>query len=173
MLFNTVGYRFVFSFLEKKSTTQLDLAIDQEKYNPQNLIEIKIPLNMPYFSDKDYEAAYGETEIDGIHYQYVKRKVSNNTLYLLCLPNSDKTNLIAVKNNIEKTNSEARSNKSNQQNPVPSITKSSQQEYLKVNFDYQVSNEAIVKLNLPKTRNSKSGDLFTALTPTQPPEFCI
>ena len=58
-------------------------------------------------------------------------------------------------------------------NSVPSIIKSLQQEYLQTNFDYKISNEAIIKLNLPKISNSKSGDLFTALTPSQPPEFCI
>ena len=173
MLFNTVGYRFAFSFLEKKSTIQLDLAIDEGEYEQQNLIEIKIPLNMPYFSDKEYEVAYGETEIDGMHYQYVKRKVSNNTLYLLCLPNNDKTNLITAKNNIEKNNSEATNKKSDKEGSFPSLTKSLQQEYIKTNFEYQLQNELSTTSDLPKISNHKSGDLFTALTPSQPPECSI
>ncbi len=173
MLFNTVGYRFIFSILEKKSTTQLDLAIDEGKYDQQKLIEIKIPLNMPYFSDQDYEAAYGETEIDGTHYQYVKRKVSNNTLYLLCLPNDDKTNLITAKNNIEKNNSEATNNKPDKKSSFPSLTKSLQQEYVKTNFEYQLQNELSTTTDLPKISNNKAGDLFKAFTPSQPPENCI
>lgn len=173
MLFNTVGYRFAFSILEKKSTQQLDLTIDEGKYKVQHLIEIKIPLNMPYFSDKEYEAAYGETEIDGTHYQYVKRKVSNNTLYLLCLPNDDKTSLITAKNNIEKNNSDVTNNKSEKKGSYPSLTKSLQQEYIKTNFEYQLQNELSIITDLPKISNNKAGDLFTALTPSQPPEFCI
>ena len=172
MLFNTVGYRFAFSFLEKKSTIQLDLAIEEGNYNQQNLIEIKIPLNMPYFSDKDYEAAYGETEIDGTHYQYVKRKVSNNTLYLLCLPNNDKTNLITAKNNIEKNNSESTTNKPDKKSSFPSVIKSLEQEYVKTNFEYQLLNELLIVTDLPKISNNKAGNLFTILTPSQPPERC-
>ncbi len=173
MLFNTVGYRFAFSYLEKKATTQLDLAIDAGKYDERNLIEIKIPLNMPYFSDKEYEIAYGETEFDGKHYHYVKRKVSNNTLYLLCLPNNDKTILLAAKNNIEKNNLEATNNKSDKKGSFPSLTKSLQQEYIKTNFEYQLQNELLITTDLPKISNNKAGDLFTAITPSQPPEFCI
>jgi hypothetical protein len=173
MLFNTVGYRFAFSFLENQSTQQLNIAIEEEKYDKRNLIEIKIPLNMPYFSDKEYEVAYGETEINGTHYEYVKRKVSNNTLYLLCLPNNNKTNLIAAKNNIEKNISETTNNKSNQKNPFATVAKSLQEEYISTNLEYQISNVSIAKINLPKISNCKSGNLFTPLTPTQPPEFCI
>ena len=170
MLFNTVGYRFAFSFLETRSTVQLELAIDEGNYEEQNLIEIQIPLNMPYLSDKEYEVAYGETNINGIQYQYVKRKISNNTLYMLCLPNIDKSNLVAAKNNIEKNDIELNQHSSNKKNPAHSITKSLQQEYLQSTKEHIFKNDPFVLLILPKIRNNKSGNLFTALTPSQPPE---
>lgn len=54
---------------------------------------------MPYLTDwPAYEAYQGEAEINGVHYNYVKRKVSQDTLYLLCLPNEIKTQLSKLKN---------------------------------------------------------------------------
>jgi hypothetical protein len=86
MVFNLAGYRWLFSAIEKNATANLEQKISAGKYSDEQLVEIRIPLNMPYYSDKDYEAVYGETDFNGEHYQYVKRKVSANTLYLLCLP---------------------------------------------------------------------------------------
>lgn len=68
--------------------------MDNEQYNDDDLVEIKMPLNLPYMSSwGSYERVDGEIEFDGIHFNYVKRKVSNDTLYLMCLPNRIKTEL--------------------------------------------------------------------------------
>lgn len=172
MLFNTAGYRVAFSFLEKNSSEKLNLAIDEGNFDQQNLIEIQIPLNMPYYSDKGYEVAYGETEMNGQHYQYVKRKVSNNTLYLLCLPNNDKSKLVAAKNNIENSTIELNNNKSNQKNSFPALSKSLQQEYIQNNSDFNIINGSLAEITLPQATNINAGDLFTPLTASQPPERC-
>lgn len=68
--------------------------IDGDKYNDNQLTELKIPLNLPYYSSSNnYNRIDGEIEIGGIQYNYVKKKVFNDTLFLLCLPNLDKTQL--------------------------------------------------------------------------------
>ncbi len=170
LLFNIVGYRFVFSILEKNATVILDKKIEGNNFNEANLVEIKIPLNMPYYSDKEYEAVTGEIEINGKHLQYVKRKVSGNALYLMCLANEYKTNLEASKLGIEKNNFDAEKNKSNQKNPLQSIIKSVQTEYLKSEFNTSIFDLAKIQITLPKIFNSKVGNLFTPLTPAQPPE---
>lgn len=94
LLFNTAGYRWYFAYLEKRATAELETRIDAGMYEEEQLVEIRIPLNMPYYSDREYEAVYGETEWEGQHYRYVKRKVTNNILYLLCLPHNDKDKLV-------------------------------------------------------------------------------
>jgi len=63
-------------------------------YDESALIEIKVPMQMPYLMNQtEYERWDGEIEFSGVHYNYVKRKVYNDTLYLLCLPNERKTSL--------------------------------------------------------------------------------
>jgi hypothetical protein len=88
-----VGYRFVSRFLEHKSDLALETRIDNFEYDEANLIEMRVPLNAPYLSDNSsaFERYDGELEINGVHYKYVKRKVENGELVLLCLPNDNKT----------------------------------------------------------------------------------
>lgn len=172
-MFNIVGYRMVFSYLEKKATKELDLQIDKNNFDETTLVEIKIPLNMPYFSDKEYEVAYGETEINGRLYQYVKRKVSNNTLYLLCLPNNEKTSIIASRNSLEKNSNDIDNNKLNKKSPLQHTKKLAQTDYIQNTFLYETIDLINMATSLAFLKNSTACNLCTVLTPEQPPEFCM
>jgi hypothetical protein len=97
-IFNVGGYRFVFDKLEKDASVQLIDKLDKEEYADNELIEMKVPLPMPYQTNwSSFERYNGEIEIDGIHYNYVKRKVWNDTLILMCIPNHDKMSLNSAK----------------------------------------------------------------------------
>lgn len=82
-------------FLEKRSDISLETKIDHSDYDETSLIELRVPLNAPYLSgnNSDFERFDGEIEIDGIHYKYLKRKVVNDELVLLCLPNESKNKI--------------------------------------------------------------------------------
>jgi hypothetical protein len=167
MLFNLIGYRWLFSALENKATAKLEQKISVGDYNEKQLVEIKIPLNMPYYSDKEYENVYGETDWNGNHYRYVKRKVSGNTLYLLCLPNE-------IKNSIEKAKDEY----TKAVNDVPSNKQGSQQKNLikLLTAEFRINNAAVYENDLSTIslsyfiKNSEIKNLFSPLTDAQPPE---
>lgn len=91
LLFNWYGYRFVISYLQKKADGQLEARLDVNDYNEAELLEIRIPLNMPYQnSSSSFERHYGEINLDGKVYTYVKRKVEDGCLVLKCIPNNVK-----------------------------------------------------------------------------------
>ena len=97
-VFNMGGYRLVFDQMEKKSSFQLVQQLDKEEYDDSQLIEMKVPLPMPYLTNwAEFERYNGEIEISGVHYNYVKRKVQNDTLILLCIPNQGKMKLNSAK----------------------------------------------------------------------------
>ena len=55
---------------------------------------MKVRLNLPYMSEwPEYERFDGTVEIDGAIYNYVKRKIVNDTLYVLCIPDHTASNL--------------------------------------------------------------------------------
>ena len=80
------------------SDKQLVAKLNTDKYSDSQLVEFKVALNLPYFTDwKDYERRDGEIEINGVHYKYVKMKVAGDSVHLLCLPNTNKTLLSNAK----------------------------------------------------------------------------
>lgn len=91
-LFNLAGYAILFEYFIVQSDKQLVSQLDASQYNDNELIVVKIPLPMPYLSNwNEYERVNGEIEFNGVYYNYVKRKLCNDTLFLLCLPNKSKT----------------------------------------------------------------------------------
>ena len=168
MVFNLAGYRWLFSAIEKKSTAILEQKIAAGKYSDEQLVEISIPLNMPYYSDKDYENVYGETDWNGEHYRYVKRKVSGNTLYLLCLPNKEKTSIVKVKNEFTRAVNDIPGNKQGSQEKT-GLIKMLTTEFKINETAFDINNYSISSLSFV-SRNTDAKDLFIPLTVAQPPE---
>ena len=168
IVFNLAGYRWLFTSIENKATSNLEQKISAGAYSEDQLVEIQIPLKMPYYSDKDYESVYGETDFNGEHLRYVKRKVSGNTLYLLCLPNKEKTSIVKVKNEFAKA-----------LNDVPSNKQGSQQKNILIKLlttEFRINETAVHENNLSLvslsyfSRNTEAKNLFIPLTEAQPPE---
>jgi hypothetical protein len=102
-LFNTAGYTFLFRYLNQETTHEISRQIDSKSYDDNELVELKIALNLPYQSSmSDYELHSGEITLNGSHHNYVKRKISGDTLYLLCLPNREKDKLQLAETNFSK-----------------------------------------------------------------------
>ena len=168
MVFNLAGYRLLFCAIEENVTANLEQKIAAGKYSDEQLVEISIPLNMPYYSDKDYENVYGETDWNGEHYRYVKRKVSGNTLYLLCLPNKEKTSIVKVKNEFTKAVNDIPGNKQGSQEKNGFI-KLLTTEFRVNETTFDINDYSISSLSFVSS-NAEVKDLFIPLTDAQPPE---
>lgn len=93
-LFNITGVRLTLEYMLHQSNVKFEKQLDTGDYNRENLVEIKIPLSNPYYSSTPvYERYYGEFNYDGQYYNYVMRKIQNDTVYLLCINNNTKTEL--------------------------------------------------------------------------------
>lgn len=116
-LFGLGGYQLLFNQLDQKVDKAFVAAIDEQAYNVDNLIEIKVPIELPYMQNwDDYERYDGEVIVDGVHYNYVKRKLVNDSMSFLCLPNVEKNRLynaretfFALVNDIDKQESKKES----------------------------------------------------------------
>lgn len=99
-LFNLAGYQLLFEYFIIQSDKHLTQQLDSRQYDEEQLVEVKLPLHLPYLTNwNEYERVDGEMEVKGVYYSYVKRKVCNDTLYLLCLPNQNKTQFSRSKHN--------------------------------------------------------------------------
>jgi len=107
LVFNWCGYRWVINTMQQKADARLEAMLDKSDYDESQLIEIKVPLNMPYQTDwASFERYDGEVEVNGIHYKYVKRKVENGQLVLKCIPNQAKQELETAKGDFVKMSSD-------------------------------------------------------------------
>lgn len=92
LLFNWLGYKLVINYFQHKADRQLEARIDINDYDESQLVEMRVPLNLPYQTtmQSEFERHYGEIEIDGKYYTYVKKKIEDGVLVLKCLPNTQK-----------------------------------------------------------------------------------
>ena len=103
LFFNWYGYRILTNILADGADQQLELRLDNNQYDESQLVEVRIALNVPYQNDQtEFERHYGEMEVAGKYYTYVKRKVENGYLVLKCIPNNSKEKIKAAGNDFFK-----------------------------------------------------------------------
>ncbi len=136
------------------------------------LIELKIPIHLPYQTSwSAYQRYNGEIEINGILYKYVKRKVENDTLFLMCIANTKKMHLETAKDDFFKiSNDLAQDNTSKKSDNSKSAFKNLQGEYDAYSFVLNSFNPLRIRQNswLPiPPQNLLSSP---HISPEQPPD---
>jgi hypothetical protein len=173
LAFNWYGYRIVTTLLSQKADKQLEARLDKQEYDESQLIEVKVALNVPYqIEQSEFERHYGEMEVDGKYYTYVKRKVENGYLILMCIPNSDKEKIKAADNDFFKmTNGLEGNQPDKKQNNTNSFAKNFWSEYDDRETDYTINalSAVLCTENFP-TNTSLLKDIYRS-APAQPPEL--
>ncbi len=102
LLFNMIGYRAWFYFAEGKADAAMEARIDNDQYDENELVALTIPLYNPYqLEQKSFERVNGEININGKIFKYVKRRVSDGNLILLCIPDNHRNILKKAKSDYE------------------------------------------------------------------------
>jgi hypothetical protein len=105
--FNLFGYRLIAVFLENQENRKMELAIEKNDYSDSELMAIRVPTNLPYYTNSPtFQRIDGEIEVEGVYYKYVKSRIYNDSLELLCIPNTAKTKIQAAKADFSKLASE-------------------------------------------------------------------
>jgi hypothetical protein len=100
LLFNWFGYQLLVYFTEMNENVQLETQLDENNFDESQLVSIKIPVTyLPYYNNSiTFERVNGQVEIRGVPYKYVKRRIYNDSLEILCIPNHAAIKLQANKN---------------------------------------------------------------------------
>jgi hypothetical protein len=100
LLFNWFGYRLVIGYWQGRTTSELEAKLDVNDYDESQLLSVKIPVtHLAYYNTSpQFERVDGSVEINGIQYKYVKRRLFNDSLELLCLPDQGTMKLRACTN---------------------------------------------------------------------------
>ncbi len=113
-LFNIIGYRALFYYAEKRADASMEARLDNDQYDETELVTIKIPLHNPYqIEQKSFERVNGEINVNGKIFKYVKRKVSDGNLILLCIADNHKNVLKKAKSEYENATNDLTPNSKN------------------------------------------------------------
>lgn len=94
LLFNGFGYRLVSNYFDQKAADALVELIDQQNYDATTLVIVKSPVQLPYYANTaQFERVEGEMLINGVVYQYVERRIYNDSIEIKVLPNQDRLHI--------------------------------------------------------------------------------
>ncbi len=93
LLFNWCGYQMLNAWLENRATDKLQLQLDDNQYDQSKLISIKVPAtHLSYYNNSEtFEPVQGQIEFGGFQYSFVKRRLFNDSIEVLCIPNAEAT----------------------------------------------------------------------------------
>jgi len=94
-LFTIGGYTLLFQYYIHQSDVQMVKQIFDNKVDETKLIEIKIPVHFPTMQDWDeYAVVEGQIQLKDAYYNYVRLKMTRDTMFFVCIPNATKTRLV-------------------------------------------------------------------------------
>ncbi|HET6254972.1 MAG TPA: hypothetical protein VFE32_12905 [Puia sp.] len=88
LLFNWLGYRLLTAFWEDHAATRLQGRLDNDQYDPSQLILLRVSADaLPYSnSTEQFQRSDGFIEIGPTRYRTVKRRLYNDSIEFLCIP---------------------------------------------------------------------------------------
>jgi hypothetical protein len=100
LMFNLFGYRLLVVYMQHEADQELETRLDSESFDESTLFSIKVPVTqLSYYNvSTQFERVDGSIEIHGVTYTYVKRRLFNDSLEMLCIPNQTANSLRAFKN---------------------------------------------------------------------------
>lgn len=169
IIFNAAGYRFVLKQMEVAASSRVEERIDNRSYREDELVEVAIPLQMPYYTDRGSEEAYGEMIYKGQLLRFVKRSIRDNVLYLLCLPDKEKTRLQAAEQHWQQPEATAGNAKNHNSRSLQLLKLLLENNFLPGSF-YSDAGAVTVAGCRVKIFPENIPVSFPAATPGQPPE---
>jgi len=123
-LFNVIGYYGVYVAMLRQAHLTLNQQIDNNNYKAEQTITIRIPLTLPYpTQENDFQRVQGDFEHQGEFYKLVKQKYSNDTLYVVCIKNTEQKKAFKVFSDFVKLSTDQSSSNNHGAKTVVSLIK--------------------------------------------------
>ena len=159
--------------MEEKANAQLESKLDQNDYDDAQLISIKIPVtHLSYYNtSKQFERVDGQIEIKGVQYKYVKRRIYNDSVELLCIPNQTAMGLQSAKDEFFKLVNDLQHTGQNKKSDSHSSSKNFSIDSYTMNSSASIG---AVSVTVPGTTSFYAAFIpeRTTATAEQPPENC-
>jgi capsid protein len=166
------GYRFVTNYMEQQQSAQLEVQLDNKQYDETALIEVRVPVNLPYQTDwKEFERVDGEVEFNGMHYKFVERKLQGGEMIYKCIPNEGKELLVNARENFFKLVNDLQTQQSSNKKSASNnhSVKTFSFDYCEKSIQFHLSSlDAVVKNHISHSAAAIRSAFL--ISPEQPPE---
>jgi len=93
-LFSLCGHIVLYQYFLYRSDKFFNEQISKNRYKIDDLVDVKIPVKSPNSQTWNYyENINGQIQFKNTCYNYVKLKITKDTIYLKCVPNYESTRL--------------------------------------------------------------------------------
>lgn len=124
LLGNVFGYYGVFLGLAYRNDLAMIRALDTESYSEAEAITFKVPIAVPYATNaRDYERVNGQFESNGEFFRLVKQKLAQDTLYIVCVKDSENKRIHEALADLVKTFTDRQGTHESSGQPVLAFTK--------------------------------------------------
>lgn len=124
LLFNVLGFYGIFMGLQYQNRQQLVQRFDADQYDESQTITFKVPLSIPYAGDRqDYVRVDGEFEYEGEFFHMIKQRLSQDTLYVVCVNDQQSKRIHRALTDYVKTFSDDAGGQDQSKTIVPSVIK--------------------------------------------------
>jgi hypothetical protein len=103
IVLNVLGYYGIFLGLGYQNKKTITRQLDDNRYEESQTVLIKVPLAIPYAANSEYERVDGEFIHEGEVYRLVKQKLTNDTLFVVCVKDARGTAINAAISDYVKT----------------------------------------------------------------------
>jgi hypothetical protein len=159
--------------MEGKASSNLKARLDDHDYDESQLISIKVPAEhfVYYNNSKQFDRVDGQIEINGIQYQYVKKRLYQDSLEYLCIPNDDATKLKSAKDEFFKLVNDLQHPGQNKKSDSRSGSKSFSLDTYTVNDFFVLGKIDFTAVRRNCSQNSPTATGCSTAT-EQPPDHC-
>lgn len=121
LFFNWYGYQLLSAYWQQKAERTMVARLDRNDYDDAQLVSIKVPITaMAYYNGSStFQRVDGQIDLDGVHYNYVKRRIFGDSLELLCIPNMTAIDLQKAKNDFFRQVNDLQQNQGKKNNSTP------------------------------------------------------
>ncbi len=93
-IFTICGHILLYQYFVYRSDKLFNDRISKNMYNVHDLVEVKVPVRTQISQNwSGYEKINGQIQFKNTCYNYVKLRLTRDTIYLMCIPNYEKTRL--------------------------------------------------------------------------------
>lgn len=90
------------SWFQSRTTARWESRLDHDQFSTSQLVVFKVPATaLPYSnSSPSFQRTDGDLQIGDIHYRYVRKRLYNDSIEFLCIPDGETGRLQKTRNDL-------------------------------------------------------------------------